>query len=172
MILLGLGTNLGDRLENLSKAVNSLKEIVSDIKCSSIYESVALLPPDAPEEWNKKFLNMALSCESDLNAHELLKHLKSIEHEMGRTNKYERWSPRVIDIDILAYDNVIISDQELTIPHVELLSRDFVIIPINEISPEWAYPKHGPNQDMKISEIIKNMNDQGLNLKKTDYKLK
>ena len=139
MIILGLGSNKGDRLAYLQKAVDALREWISDLKCSSVYTSKALLTPDAPPEWNKDYFNMAVCGETQLAPHALLAKLKEIEQYTGRMHT-GYWGPREIDIDILAYHDVIMNETDLIIPHRFLLERDFALIPLTEIAGNWVHP--------------------------------
>ena len=152
-IVLGLGTNLGNRKNNLQKAINELSEIVSDIKIADFYESEALLPENAPEEWNIPFINTAIMGNSTLSPHNLLEAIKKIELKLGRKESYERWSPRIIDIDILIYGDKIISSDNLTIPHKELVNRDFFLLPLKDLWPEWKYPVKGENYQKTIEQL-------------------
>jgi len=139
MIVLGLGSNQGDREVFLQSAIAKLKNILTNVKVSNIYDSPALLPENAPPEWNINFLNMAIAGECKLSPKELLNKVKELELGLGR--KYRgHWSPREIDIDILAYNNLIINEENLQIPHKFLLERDFAIIPFSEIYPDWIHP--------------------------------
>jgi 2-amino-4-hydroxy-6-hydroxymethyldihydropteridine diphosphokinase len=137
--LFGLGSNLKDRLGYLSLAVKQLG-FLEDMKVSSIYESEAMLLEDAPTEWNHNFLNLAVSGSSDLSPEALLIKCKSIENSLGRDNNPPRWSPRVIDIDILLAGNLIINNDILSIPHSEMLTRAFVLLPVCEIEPKVLHP--------------------------------
>lgn len=143
MILFGLGSNLGDRKANLEAALAALGQgdaaPVHLLRVSSVYESAALLPDDAPPEWDIPFYNIVAAAESALPPYQLLKVVKQIEQRLGREDA-GRWGPRVIDIDILAYGNTMLQSAELTIPHAAMLSRDFVMVPLAEIQPHWRYP--------------------------------
>ena len=151
MIVLGLGTSLGDRLDNLRRALSTIKKIagLTVSKVSPVYMSDAMLPEDAPLDWDLPYLNIALRCETTLAPTELLKKLKTIETEMGRHDA-ARWAPRVIDIDILAWGNEIINDGTLSIPHRGLLERPFALWPLADIAPFWQCPKEGKT----ASELI------------------
>src|SRR5262245_59418543 len=106
MVILGLGSNLGDRLENLRKALHTIKNIpgLTVTQVSPVYLSDALMPDNAPSDWDMPYLNLALACETHLEPMELLKQLKSIEWSIGRKPEIRHWGPRIIDIDILAWD--------------------------------------------------------------------
>jgi len=102
-VILGIGTNIGDRFFFLQRAVNLIvkDKLISNVNVSSIYESKALLPDDAPQDWEKDFLNMAICGFCKLQPLDLLKKIKLIEKTIGRKDR-GFWSPREIDIDILA----------------------------------------------------------------------
>ena len=124
MIILGLGSNVGNRLTYLSKAIHILsKTVLAAVEVSPIYESSAVLQAGAPEDWNKPYLNMAVCGETHLSPTDLLKKLKMIEKEIGRKARGGVWAPREIDIDILAYGDKSIQTAELTIPHASLFKR-------------------------------------------------
>lgn len=138
MVILGLGTNLGDRLNNLRDALKLIKTIpeLSVKQVSPVYISDALLPENAPPAWNKSYLNLALRCETTLSPHELLLKTQKIETEMGRTAK-ANWGPRIIDIDLLAWDDLTVLDEKLQIPHKELMHRPWALWPLLDVAPFW-----------------------------------
>ena len=138
-IILGLGSNIGNRQANLDAAIVALGDCVKNIRISSVMETKALLPENAPESWDMAYLNMAIAGDTPLPPHELLAKIKQIEQNLGRV-KLGHWSPRNIDIDILAMDNLVIDEPDLTIPHKELLNRDFALKPLLELMPDWVYP--------------------------------
>lgn len=144
MVVLGLGSNLGDRKSHLEQAIQKIviQRILNHVRVSSIYESEALLPPNAPHSWNKPYLNLAICGETTLPPRALLKEIKNLEYVLGR-EAAERWAPRQIDIDILAWDNHVITTEELTIPHHGLLDRPFALWPLAELCPDWTYPVSG-----------------------------
>ncbi len=142
-VILGLGSNLGDRTANLQAAILAMGEFLQDIRSSSIMETAALLPENAPETWDLPFYNMAIAGKTSLSPRELLVRIKEVEQKLGR-NKIGHWSPRTIDIDILAMlengKNLRVNDVDLIVPHPELLNRDFALKPLLELVPEWKYP--------------------------------
>ncbi len=140
MIVLGLGSNIEDRLENLRKAIHEIKKKIHGVKLSPIYESNAVLMPDSPKEWDKKYLNMALIGKTELNPNQVLEYTKRTELASGRTPSKNRWAPRKIDIDILCIDNVVINSDELTIPHKELINRPFALWPLADLFSSWVHP--------------------------------
>lgn len=149
MIILGLGSNLGYQLDNLRLAIKLLRNInsLSIKKISPVYQSDALLPPNAPNNWNKTFLNIAVACETTLTPEELLQAVKKIELKMGR-HSTETWSPRIIDIDILIWDDLNYQKNNLSIPHTQIMNRPFVLWPLLDLLPDWNHPKHN------IKEIL------------------
>jgi 2-amino-4-hydroxy-6-hydroxymethyldihydropteridine diphosphokinase / dihydropteroate synthase len=141
MLVLGLGSNLGDSLNNLWLAVQLLQKSqgITVIKISPVYCSFALLPRYAPSTWNKPYLNMALACQSQLSPLEILALVKKIEKQLGREES-QRWAPRLIDIDILAWDDRVVEQALLQIPHPELLHRPFALWPLLDLLPGWKHP--------------------------------
>lgn len=141
MLILSLGTNLGDSLNNLRLGLQLLQKSrkIAPLQISPLYSSSALLPAYAPVAWNRPFLNLAVACETDLSPLEVLKLIKQIERQLGREEN-QRWAPRIIDIDILAWDNCVIDQIGLKIPHTELLSRPFALWPLLDLWPDWQHP--------------------------------
>lgn len=154
MVILGLGTNQGDRLQNLRHALQAIRNIpqLTIQQISPLYISDALLPENAPPEWNVAYLNMAIRCDTTLTPEELLHHTKKIEADLGR-QFVGRWGPRVIDIDILAWDDLIKYDDKLHIPHKNLHERPFALWPLADVAPRWIYPFPGPFQGKTAAEI-------------------
>ncbi len=151
MIVLSLGTNLGNRLENLHLAVDSLSRVLSDIQTSIIYETEALLPEGAPRSWNIPYYNMVITAKTKLNPEELLTAIKQIESDLGR-EPLGRWAPRIIDIDIIFYNNLVLKTPDLTIPHKEAINRPFVMVPLYQLIPSFVHPVLG----LSIEEIMGN----------------
>ena len=140
MILLGIGSNLGDRDAMLTRAAERLAAAgIQPTAISVAIETPALLPHGAPPEWNIPFLNQAIRIESGLPPEALLAALKRIETEMGRQDR-GRWGPREIDIDLLAYGEVVMDTPSLTLPHPGIAARRFVLSPLNDIVPGWQHP--------------------------------
>ncbi len=151
-IYLGLGSNLGDRRNNLRQALALLKENRVEIhKISPVIETPAMLPPGAPWEWNLPFLNMAIACETSLTPQQLLDAVKLIESQMDRDNQ-SRWSPRPIDIDILLWHSEVIETDRLSIPHKGLHQRHFALTPLIALDPQLTIPGRGSNTVLQWSE--------------------
>lgn len=141
MLVLSLGTNLGDSCNNIRQALQLLQksEMIAPSQISPLYSSSALLPAYAPVAWNRPFLNLAVACETNLSPFEMLQLIKQIEQQMGREES-QRWAPRIIDIDILVWDNCVIDQNGLKIPHTELLTRPFSLWPLLDVWPDWQHP--------------------------------
>ncbi len=143
MILLGLGTNVGDRMQNLRCALSAIKHIsgIQVLRVSPLYHSDAMLPDNAPDDWNLPFLNCAVACDYHGTPEQLLILLQSVETQMGRMSQHAHWSPRVIDIDILLWDDRVIQSERLTIPHPHLTKRPFALWPVADLAPLWLHPQ-------------------------------
>jgi len=164
IVYLSIGTNLGDKLENLRGAIKRLKNVenINLLKVSSIYETQ---PYGNKNQDN--FYNIAVKLSTNLEPAELCSQLKKIEKEMGRVAS-EKWGPRIIDLDIIFYDDLIYDDDKLHIPHLESAKRDFVIVPIIEIESDFYHPREkiflkDINFDENEKTIIKIANEK-LNL--------
>lgn len=147
-IALGLGSNLGGRRRNLTQAVACLCQtpqdapLVIEPRLSPLYQSPALLAEGAPPDWNRPFLNMALTGYCALPPEDLLSRLQDIEQAVGK-KKRGHWAPREIDIDLLIYGDHTCEGAALTLPHPAMTQRDFVLIPLAEIWPDWVHPELG-----------------------------
>lgn len=146
-VYLGLGTNLGDKEANLRTAIYKLQErIGKQVSLSSFYET-------APWgfESNHSFLNAAIGLETSLSPIEILYITQEIEKELGRTKKSVNgsYSDRLIDIDILLYDTLVLQTPELTIPHPLMTERDFVMKPLIEIAGNVIHP----TREKTLSEL-------------------
>jgi len=134
---LGLGTNLGDRRENLRKAIDAIASKMRVCGQSSLYETAAWGYTDQPD-----FLNQVVQVETDLTPLRLLNFLKKTEVELGRVENF-RYGPRLIDLDILFYDDLVRNTHRLQIPHPRIPERAFVLVPLNEIAPGLVHPVLG-----------------------------
>jgi 2-amino-4-hydroxy-6-hydroxymethyldihydropteridine diphosphokinase len=157
LVILALGTNMKDREESLSIATAKLANILDDIKRSSLYESDAMLLSNSPPEWNKPFLNIAVSGFTNIEPEALLLRTQKIETDMGREADHPTWSPRVIDIDIIAYGRQRINLTHLTIPHPGTFERKFFLMPLAELHPEWQYPS-ADDKPQKTAYILNKEN--------------
>ncbi len=150
---IGVGSNIGEKIENCMKAISLLDSIegCSVIKRSSFYKTEPVGYKD--QDW---FINCVVMIETELSPYELLEKLKEIELSMGR-EKGVRWGPRIIDLDILLYEDTVIDSDELTIPHLLMHKRRFVIVPLNEIAPDFIHPV----LKKSIKELLKRIPEDG-----------
>lgn len=148
---LGLGTNIGDREANLHKAVETLgSDRLRVIRQSSVFESAPRDVLDQPD-----FLNQVIEVETDLFPHQLFERAKHVERVMGRLVIREK-GPRVIDIDVLLYGNVVVQREDLHIPHLRMAERRFVLEPLSELAPDLRHPV----LRRTIRELLSRVRDQ------------
>jgi 2-amino-4-hydroxy-6-hydroxymethyldihydropteridine diphosphokinase len=152
---LGLGSNLGDREANIESALEMLGQEARILKVSSLYETEPVGYKDQP--W---FLNCVCLIETDLSPQALLDSAKTIEKNLGR-KPTRRFGPRLIDIDILFYDDLILDAPDLTIPHPRLAERAFVLVPLKEIAPNLVHLLSG----LTIKELL----ERAKNLERTRH---
>ena len=133
---IGIGSNEGDRLANIKNAISMISNLDDCIvkKVSSIYET---LPFGKIDQQN--FYNAVIKIRTEISVKDLFIALKEIENKIGRIQR-EKWGPREIDLDILLYNDLIISDEIITLPHKGLIYRDFVLVPLIEIEQEIMHP--------------------------------
>jgi 2-amino-4-hydroxy-6-hydroxymethyldihydropteridine diphosphokinase len=142
-IYLALGSNLGDRLANLKEAISALTPQMEVKAKSSVYET----PPWGYED-QPKFLNQVIKAKTYLDPEPLLKHLKRLEVALGRKESFAN-GPRLIDMDILFYDDLVLNSPVLVVPHPRLHERGFVLLPLMDIAPELVHPiTHKTVRDM------------------------
>lgn len=136
-VCLSLGSNMGDRASNLIKALDVLSDKISGLISSSMYET---------EPWGFEaelsFYNMCIVGKTDLNPAALLDFCLEVEQKMGRKRKSEPgYVSRIIDIDIIYFENLLMEDEKLMIPHPLMQERNFVLFPLEELKPSWVHPK-------------------------------
>ncbi len=162
MIFLGLGSNLpskyGDKFANINLAISSLESYgVKIIKRSSFYKT-----PSYPDRENPKFINVVILVKTNLAPIDLMSVLIFIEEKLER-KRFKKNDPRTCDIDIIDYNSQILNlkynNIDITVPHKELTSRNFVLFPLQEISPMWKHPKTKET----INNLIRKLNAEDKN---------
>ena len=149
---IALGTNLGNRLANLRAAIAAFAPEIVVTAESHVYET----PPWGYED-QPAFLNMVVKAETGLGPESLLKNLKQLEVELGREQNF-RWGPRLIDLDILFYDNMVIDTPPLVIPHPRLHERAFVLVPLADVAPDLIHPIF----QKSVSQLLAEVDRQGI----------
>ncbi|WP_340104073.1 2-amino-4-hydroxy-6-hydroxymethyldihydropteridine diphosphokinase [Rhodohalobacter sp. 8-1] len=146
-VVVAVGSNLGDRHGMLQQAGTFLERISeTEVQKSSIWES----EPIGPSEHT--FLNAAARIGVSAKPADLLSGLKSYERKAGRKNQHVKWGPRLLDLDIITYGNLVIKTDTLIIPHPEYTKRLFVLLPLREVAPDWRDPETGKHIDTLINE--------------------
>ncbi len=154
-IYIGLGTNLGDRAKNLTRAISQIEgHVGKSVAQSSVYISAPL-----GFKAETDFYNQVIAIESDLGPLEILAKLKLIEATMGRIKTKESgYESRIIDLDILDYKGQVYRFDGLAIPHYHMDKRDFVLLPLAEIEPEWIHPVSGQFVSQLIQQLDTSQN--------------
>ncbi len=150
--LVGVGSNLGDRSGNINEAIDKLLALPDTriVRLSSFYESE---PHGDAKTW---FVNAALEIETEFKATDFLKKLKGIEEAMGRKRvKGKKWGARIMDLDILFFDQEIVNSRNLKIPHPRIAERRFVLLPLAEVAPQHNHPV----LDQTVSQILATSKD-------------
>lgn len=155
-VYLALGSNLGNRLANIKNAISNFTPQMDVKKKSPVYETPPWGYADQPA-----YLNQVVMAETYLEPDDLLSHLKRLETVLGREPTFQN-GPRVIDLDILFYDDVTIDSAPLQIPHPRLHQRGFVLVPLHDIAPELIHPGLGKS----VAELL--LDVDRLNI--TEYK--
>jgi 2-amino-4-hydroxy-6-hydroxymethyldihydropteridine diphosphokinase len=146
-VFIALGTNLGDRAENLRRAIAALAHIATVEAVSRVYESEPVGFRDQPDYWN-----LVVRIRTELEPAPLFQALKAIEQQLGRTADF-RNAPRIIDLDIIAYDQLVLHNETLEIPHPRMHQRSFVLYPLAELAPEFRHPVDGRSIQQLIAAL-------------------
>lgn len=138
---IGFGSNLGELQKNLFLAKEKIGALVdvNSLRFSPLYYSEPLTHDGECQPW---YLNAVFEITTILSPHALFDALKTIEHEMGRRSR-EKWAPRIVDLDLLFYGDMIYADDVLRIPHQEVTNRRFVLKPLNDLAPAFMHPEFG-----------------------------
>jgi 2-amino-4-hydroxy-6-hydroxymethyldihydropteridine diphosphokinase len=147
-VILGLGSNLGDRVRYLERALEQLRRELRIERISSVYETQPVGLHTQP--W---FLNMVCLATTQMEPRALLDYVQAVQTALGRERGGERYAPRTLDIDILAYDDRVIEEPDLEIPHPRMVERAFVLEPLAEIAPEWRHPVEGKTAKELLEEL-------------------
>jgi 2-amino-4-hydroxy-6-hydroxymethyldihydropteridine diphosphokinase len=136
-VYVGLGSNLSDPQKQIHLAIDALTHIKNSqlTNLSSLYFSRPMGPQDQPD-----YMNAVAEITTELSPLNLLDELQAIENSAGRVRKDNRWGARILDLDILLFDNEVIDHERLTVPHYGLELREFVLLPLAEISPKLVLP--------------------------------
>jgi 2-amino-4-hydroxy-6-hydroxymethyldihydropteridine diphosphokinase len=153
-VYLSIGGNLGNRELNLENALIALTQNVGTIEAASpVYETEPV-----GFESDNQFLNMAVIVETFLNPYAIIDQIRIIENKFGRKRQANRYISRTIDIDLIFYDNQIIDEKELIIPHPRMHERKFVLVPLCDIAPDFIHPI----LNQSIKEILENSKDESV----------
>jgi 2-amino-4-hydroxy-6-hydroxymethyldihydropteridine diphosphokinase len=150
---LGLGSNLGDRLTTLRRAVEELSTVGELLATSSIYETAPFGLTEQPA-----FLNSCVAIETRLTPREVLERTRAIEKALGRVDG-PRWGPRAIDIDLLLYGDVGLTERDLVVPHPGLLKRAFALVPLAEIAADRVIPSTGLTVAEALARVARHPGD-------------
>ncbi|MGE4266127.1 MAG: 2-amino-4-hydroxy-6-hydroxymethyldihydropteridine diphosphokinase [Deferribacterales bacterium] len=149
LAVLGLGSNLGQKARNLARAVNEISRFCEVVRVSSVYKTASLL-----RDGQDGYFNLCVLILTDFPPENLLTAVKNLEKVLGRENS-GRWYTRLIDIDIIDYDNIVAEFSGLSLPHKEMQNRSFVLYPLSEIYPNYRHPVSCLN----VNDMVKNIKD-------------
>ena len=159
-VFVGIGSNQQERLSNISEAIKRLGKLPSTrlVQMAPVYETEPVGEINQPD-----FLNTVVEIETFLSPHELISYLKKIESDFGRIHSERKWGPRVIDLDLLLYDEVVIKEERLKIPHPQIEFRRFVLEPLAQLDPDLKHPESKlsirelldklPKEEQRVSKI-------------------
>ena len=151
---LALGSNVGDPAQYITKAIDSLQTVLSEVKQAPLYTSKAVGYTDQPN-----FLNTVISGQTELSPQELLEVIDKIERKLGRIKRF-RWGPREIDIDIIFFGNQILNTEKLVIPHPSFRERDFVLQPLVDLNSQTT----DPVSQLTVKELLDRLEPSSLSI--------
>ena len=156
---IGLGSNLEDPAKQIQSAVFAIGDIPNSeiLAVSSLYFSRPMGPQDQPD-----YMNAVVALTTDLTPEALLDQLQAIENHAGRVRKGNRWGPRILDLDIILFDQLTLNTERLIVPHYGMKDREFVLLPLAEIAPELVLPDGD-----KIAQLADKIPDNGLKIHST-----
>ena len=155
MILIALGSNMGDREATMLAALVELEAAgVKTLQRSAMVETPALLPKGAPPAWDMPYLNQLVVVQTAHKPEPLLSLMQKIEQQLGRTRR-GHWGPREIDLDLIAYNKDVLETESLTIPHPQMPFRRFVLAPLVELNPDWKHPVLNKTASDMLKELTK-----------------
>lgn len=155
-VAIGLGSNLGDRREKLRFGVGRLRDLLQEIRVSSLYETDPVEDPDQPA-----FLNAVCVGRTVLSPRQLLSQLQDAERAAGRRRGSRRYGPRTLDLDLLVYGDAVVRSAELSLPHPRLRRRAFVLVPFAEVAPDWVVPGEG-EEDETVERLLSRLDTRGV----------
>lgn len=156
-IAVGLGSNTGCRATNLQLGVQGLATILTDLKCSSVFETQPRYVIDqAP------FLNACCIGRTMVTDRQLMAALQDLERKAGRKTGGQRYGPRALDLDLLLYDESVIEESDLVVPHPRLRERAFVLVPLAEVAADWTVPASQGVEDVTVGELARRVGEEGI----------
>jgi len=156
-VAVGLGTNQGDRQARIEDAVRALRDLVDDLRVSSLYETEPRYVTKQP-----RFLNACATGLTRLAPRQVLSQLLDAERAAGRRRNAERYGPRTLDLDLLLYGEQVIEEPGLVVPHPGLRERAFVLVPLAEIAGDWIVPASRGEPAARVGELAARVGTEGV----------
>lgn len=156
-VAIGMGSNLGDSLENLRLGLREVRRLLDGTDVSSVYETAPVHVTDQPP-----FLNACCIGRTVLSPRQLLTELRQIEELAGRTRSGRRYGPRTLDLDLLLYGNHVIRKADIVVPHPRLRERAFVLVPLRDIAPDWRVPGADAAPESSVAELAETVGSRGV----------
>ena len=155
---IGVGSNLADPKKQVCQAICAVDQLakINVTKVSSLYVSKPMGPQDQPD-----YVNAVFELSTPLSAHELLDQLQATENSAGRVRKENRWGARILDLDILLFNQSVINDERLTVPHYGMKEREFVLLPLAEIAPDLILPDGDVLSELSNNIARNSLENQG-----------